>query len=49
MSIKQKLQKTVNEKDVENVYRSELIKIDDATITSPYGVLYVNKKTYKFI
>jgi hypothetical protein len=38
MSIKQKLEKTINEKDVENVYRAELIKIDDAAITSPYGV-----------
>lgn len=38
MSLNLKLEKSVNEKDVENIYRSELIKITDSSITSPYGV-----------
>jgi hypothetical protein len=37
MSLKNKLSKALNEKDVENIYRAELSKIDDSQITSPYG------------
>jgi len=37
MSLKNKLSKSLNEKDVENVYRSELGKIEESQITSPYG------------
>jgi len=32
------LKSSLNEKDVENTYRAELLKIDGSTITSPYGV-----------
>lgn len=38
MSLKTKLDKSLNEKDVENIYRSELDKIEESSITSPYGV-----------
>jgi len=38
MSLKTKLEKSLNEKDVENIYRSELDKIEESSITSPYGV-----------
>lgn len=38
MAIKNSLRKSVNEKDVENIYRSELLKMDGASITSPFGV-----------
>lgn len=38
MSLKTKLVKSLNEKDVENIYRSELDKIEESSITSPYGV-----------
>ena len=38
MSLKTKLDKSLNEKDVENIYRSELDKIEESIITSPYGV-----------
>lgn len=38
MGLKQKLTKSLNEKDVENTYRSELLKIEESHITSPYGV-----------
>jgi len=45
MCLKTKLTRAINEKDVENIYRSELIKIDGSQITSPYAVdgLLVNK------
>jgi hypothetical protein len=38
MSISKKLSKSLNEKDVENIYRGELSKMEDAVITSPFGV-----------
>lgn len=38
MALKEKLVKSLNEKDVENVYRSELDKLEGCNITSPYGV-----------
>ena len=38
MSLKTKLSKSLNEKDVENVYRAEMCKIDESQITSPYAV-----------
>ncbi len=38
MSLKKKLEKSLNEKDVENIYRAELVKIEDSEITSPYSV-----------
>lgn len=38
MNLKERLKKSINEKDVENIYRSELDKIESSTITSPYGV-----------
>lgn len=38
MSLKSKLSKSINEKDVENIYRSELLKIEGSHITSPYAV-----------
>jgi hypothetical protein len=38
MSLKTKLEKSLNEKDVENIYRSELDKIEESSITSPYVV-----------
>src|SRR5690554_2847005 len=38
MSLKSKLEKSLNEKDVENSYRAELDKIENASITSPYNV-----------
>ncbi len=39
MSLKNTLSNSINEKDVENIYRAELIKsIDKAQITSPYSV-----------
>lgn len=38
MSLKSKLDKSLNEKDVENVYRTEFIKLENSTITSPHGV-----------
>lgn len=37
MSFKNKLSKSLNEKDVENVYRTELSATEGASITSPYG------------
>ena len=45
MCLKTRLANAINEKDVENIYRSELIKIDGSQITSPYAVdgLLVNK------
>lgn len=33
-----RLNTALNEKDVENIYRSELVKIEGSQITSPYGV-----------
>jgi hypothetical protein len=38
MSLKGNLIKSLNEKDVENIYRSELNSFDGSQITSPYGV-----------
>ena len=38
MSINSKLVRSLNEKDVENIYRAELVKIKDAEIKSPYKV-----------
>ena len=38
MSFFAKLSQSLNEKDVENIYRSELASIDMAKITSPYAV-----------
>jgi len=38
MSLKSNLTKAINEKDVENIYRAELVKIEDSQITSPYAV-----------
>lgn len=38
MSIKFTLAKSLNEKDVENTYRTELIKLNDCQITSPHKV-----------
>ena len=39
MSLKLKLSKSINEKDVENIYRSEFIdKIENSKITSPHSV-----------
>jgi hypothetical protein len=38
MSLKTKLVKSLNEKDVENIYRSELTKIEGSEIISPYAV-----------
>lgn len=35
--IKQRLTSARNEKDVENIYRAEFIKMDGSTITSPHG------------
>ena len=36
--LKEKLKKAVNEKDVENIYRSELLNEQGAEISSPYSV-----------
>jgi hypothetical protein len=38
MTLRNKLDNALNEKDVENLYRSELLKLEDASITSPYNV-----------
>ena len=38
MSLKSKLSKSVNEKDVENIYRSEFTKTEGSIITSPYAI-----------
>jgi len=38
MSLELKLERSLNEKDVENIYRSEFSRINGATITSPYKV-----------
>ena len=38
MSLKAKLSKSVNEKDVENIYRSEFTKTEGSIITSPYAI-----------
>lgn len=38
MCLKTKLDKSLNEKDVENIYSSELVKTEESSITSPYGV-----------
>jgi len=38
MSLKTKLLKAVNEKDVENIYRAELLSNIEANITSPYNI-----------
>jgi len=37
MSLKSRLEKSINEKDVENVYRAELATIEKSSITSPFG------------
>ena len=37
MTLKSKLSKALNEKDVENTYRNELSTLNDSQITSPYG------------
>lgn len=38
MSLKLKLSKSINEKDVENIYREEFVKTGKFQITSPYSV-----------
>lgn len=38
MSLNTNLSKALNEKDVENIYRSELVKLEGSQITSPYSV-----------